>query len=230
MSSSRKPPSRPIKSPAKESRTAPPNRHQVLLVTISVLVMCGLIGGVFAGLGATDIFGDLFASDSDKVNYIDPNSDIISAQQTVVAQSPDNLESVLLLASLLANSGRMADAIPHYEQALKLAPEDIDARLSFARSLSDAGMQADAELQFRKVLELDADNQAANYYLAELLMASSPQRVDEAVTYYRVAASVDNTTLIGERAQTQVDALGFSLLATPVASPISSATPATPLP
>jgi cytochrome c-type biogenesis protein CcmH/NrfG len=196
----------------------------VLLVVTSVLVVCSLVGGVFVGLGATDIFGDLFSDDPNEENYLDPNSDLIAAQQTVVAQSPDDIEAELLLASLMANSGRLGEAIPHYEHVLQLAPDDVDARLSFARALADGGMYADAELQFKRVLEVAPDNQQANYYLAELYMAATPQRVGEAIELYRRAAELDSTTLIGERSQSQLDTLGASdPSASPVASPVASA-------
>ncbi|HYJ12180.1 MAG TPA: tetratricopeptide repeat protein [Thermomicrobiales bacterium] len=221
--SSPKRPATPRRSQATTPRrSAPPNRNQILLVITSVLVICSLIGGVFVGLGASDIFGDLFDGDTaDEENYIDPNSDLISAQQTIVANSPDDVENVLLLASLLANSGRLADSIPHYEHVMDLAPDDVAARLSFARALADGGMQADAELQFERVLEMDPNSQQAHYYLAELYMASSPQRVDEAIVHYRAAAEIDTTTLIGERGQTQLDTLGAgtTVEASPVASP-----------
>lgn len=193
----------------------------------SVLIVCSLIGGVFVGLGASDIFGDLFNDDGgNQENYIDPNSDVIAAQETIVANSPDDVENVLLLASLLANSGRLADAIPYFEHVLDLVPDDVAARLTFARSLADGGMLADAELQFERVLEMDPDSQQAHYYLAQLYMASSPQRVDEAIVHYRAAAEIDTTTLIGERAQTQLDTLGAGTW--PDASPAASlvATPA----
>jgi tetratricopeptide (TPR) repeat protein len=199
----------------------------VLLVITSMLVVCSLVGGVFVGLGATDVFGDLFnGSDADEENYIDPNSDLISAQETVVANSPDDVENVLLLASLLANSGRLADSIPHFEHVLDLAPDDVAARISFARALADGGMLADAELQFERVLELDPNSQQGHYYLAQLYMASSPQRIDEAIVHYQAAAEIDSTTLIGERAHTQLAALGAGSRpeASPVASPV--ATPA----
>jgi tetratricopeptide (TPR) repeat protein len=175
------------------------SRGQTIFGIITILVICSMVGGVFVGLTFTDIFGDLFSDDGNEENFADPNSDIISAQETMVANNPDDLEDVLVLASLLANTGRLGDAIPHYEHALELAPDDVDARLSFARALADGDMQADAELQFTKVLEMDPDNQQAHYYL----------RVVE----------IDPTTLIGERSQTQLDTLGATM---PTASPTAS--------
>ncbi len=203
------------------------SRGQAIFGIVTMLVICSMIGGVFVGLTFTDIFGDLFSDNGNEENFPDPNSDIVAAQETVVANNPDDLEDVLLLASLLANTGRLGDAIPHYEHALELAPDDVDARLSFARALADGDMRADAELQFNKVLEIDPDNQQAHYYLAELYMAWEPVRTEEAIPHYQRTVEIDPTTLIGERSQTQLDTLGATMPSTsPAASPIAS-TPAT---
>lgn len=221
--SSSRPAGTPRKPPPSRSSSAPSNRNQVLLVITSVLVICSLIGGVLVSLGSSDIFGDLFSDNTDE-NYIDPNSDIISQAETEVAGNPDDVEDLFFLANLLANSGRLGDAIPHYEHALELSPDDVAGRLAFARALSDGGMYADAELQFRRVLEVDPNNQQAHYYLAELYMAQSPQDTDGAIEHYRAAAAIDSTTLIGERSQTQLATLGAGspTPATPSASPVAT--------
>lgn len=183
-----------------------------------------MIGGVFVSVSFSDAFGGLFTDDaSDRENYVDPNSDIISEQQTIVAENPDDLEDVLLLANLLGNSNRLGDAIPLYERALEMAPEDINARVSFARALADGGMHADAELQFQRTLEMEPDNQPAHYYLAELYTGWSPVRTADALTHYRRAAEIDPGTLIGERSQTQLDTMGAG---TPAATPaVDGSTP-----
>lgn len=196
---------------------------------VSALVICAMIGGVFVSLSFGDVFGDLLADDTaDRENFVDPSSDIISAQETIVAENPDNLEDLLLLANLLGNSSRLAEAIPLYERALAMSPEDIEARVSFARALADGDMRADAELQFQRALELDDGSQPAHYYLAELYMNWSPARTDDALIHYRRAAEINPGTLIGERSQTQLDTMGAGTPAAtpgPAASPPVAATP-----
>jgi len=188
-----------------------------------------MIGGVFVSLSFGDVFGGLFGDDpSDRENYVDPNSDIIAEQETVVAQDPANLEEILLLANLLGNSNRLGDAIPLYERALEIAPDDVNARVSFARALADGGMEADAELQFQRALELDPESQQAHYYLAELYINREPARTKDALTHYRRAAEIDPSTLIGERSQTQLDTLGAGPPIASPATPTSSPVAATP--
>lgn len=220
--SNRRPPPKSAHGPL-----AGASRAQIILVIVSMLVICSMVGGVFVGLTQTEIFGNLFSDGGDEENYANPNSDIIAAQETIVASNPDSVEDVLLLANFLANSGRLGDAIPHFEHVLELAPDDINARLTFARALADGDLIADAELQFNKVLEVEPDNQEAHYYLARMYMESTPQRTDEAVPHYQRVVEIDSTTLIAEQAQQQLDVLGVS--ASPEAATPAAATPqATP--
>jgi cytochrome c-type biogenesis protein CcmH/NrfG len=195
---------------------------QIAFMIISSLVICGMLAAAVFTISAEDLLGSLGRSDEGDIeNFQDPNQDLIEEQQTVVASNPGDLEETLLLANLLGNSGRLAEAIPLYERATALAPDDAGVRLSFARALADGGMSADAELQFVKALELDPSNQEAHYYLAELYRTWTPPRTDEAIMHYQQAAASDPSTLISERSNTQLASLGA---ATPAGSP-ASATP-----
>jgi len=185
-------------------------------------VVCGLLGGAFVSLTYSDVFGDLFSDDGSDENWEDPNEDIIAAQETMVANNPDSVEDILLLANLLGNTGRLGDAIPLYERALELAPDDTAARVAFAQALAAGDLNVDAEFQLLRALEIDPDIQQAHYYLAELYVAWDPPRTDEAIAHYWTVVQIDPTTLIGERAQTQLDTLGAG---SPPASPPAGATP-----
>lgn len=222
--SQRQRPSRVRSSPGlNRSPLARLGRAQVAFVIVSSLVICGMLGAAVFTISAEELFGDRGQSDEgDLENFQDPNQDLISEQQTVVASQPDDLEETLLLANLLGNSGRLSEAIPLYEHAIDLAPEDAGVRRGFARALADGGMNADAELQFVRALELDAGNQEAHYYLAELYRTWTPPRTDEAISHYQQAAAIDPSTLISERANTQLASLG---VATPTGSPPPSTPP-----
>ena len=185
------------------------NRTQLLFIIFSSLIICGLIGAAVATVVPANLLDDSGADEQENAeNFVDPNDDVISEQQTAVAGNPNDIEELLLLANLYANSSRLGDAIPIYEQVLTVAPQDSSARLSFARALADGGMTADAELQFGRVLELDPNSQQAHYYLAELLRLATPPRTAEAIGHYQRAAEIDGTTLISERSRDQLAALG----------------------
>ncbi|MGB3307380.1 MAG: tetratricopeptide repeat protein [Thermomicrobiales bacterium] len=191
-----------------------------MFILLSSLVVCSI---VIAGI-ATISFDGLFGDDNgdNAQNYQDPNKDVISEQQTIVAQNPDDVQSVALLANLLGNTGRLKEAIPLYERALNMRPDDIGIRLDFARALADGNLRADAEKQFQEILSRDPDNQQARYYLAELYRAWVPARTDEAIAQYQRAVEIDPSTYIAQQSQHQLEALGA---ATPVASPNANGTP-----
>ncbi len=176
--------------------------------------------------GVATIFLDRFANatdidDADRSNVQNPNDDVISDQMTVMARVPSDTEEVLLLANLLGNSGRLNEAIPLYEQVLRMHPEDSEARVDFARALADGGYDGDAELQFEIAIQGEPGNQVAHFYLAELYRLSQPPRVADAIIEYRAASELDPTSFVGQQAQEILQQFGS---ATP--SITGSATPA----
>lgn len=189
------------------------NRFHVLYVIVSALVICAMLA---LALSTIDL-GGLFSDDDNSANIQDPNADLLAEQQTVVAEHPDDVDEIVLLANLLGNTGQIQEAIPWYEKALELEPGDTGIRLDFARSLAGAGLQTDAEAQFLKVLGEEPDNQTAHYYLAELYMIWSPPRESEAMEHYQEAADLDPESFLGERARNRLDTMA------PSASPGSPA-------
>jgi cytochrome c-type biogenesis protein CcmH/NrfG len=173
---------------------------------------------------ATVDFFSILGNDEERANVADPNADLIAEQQTKVAQHPEDVDEIVLLANLLANTGRIQEAVPLYEKALGLAPDDHGIRLDFARSLAGAGLASDAEAQFHEVLNSDPNNQTAHYYLAQSYMSWEPARREEAFQHYARAVEINPESFLGERAQIELDAMGNT---TPIVSPPSS-TPASP--
>lgn len=198
----------------------PRNRFQVVYIVVTALVVCSLLA---VGLSLAD-FGSLFGED-DNGNFIDPNADLIAEQETAVANAPDDVDEILLLANMLGQTGRMREAIPWYERALALKPDDLGIRLDFARSLSGADLMTDAEAQFLAVLAEDADNQAAHYYLAELYLNWDPPRMEDALQHFQQAAEIDPDSFLGDRSRNRVETLEQS---TPGASTPQSPTTLTP--
>lgn len=174
---------------------------------------------------ATIDFSSIFGNDEDSANVVDPNADLIAEQQTQVAENPDDVDEIVLLANLLGNTGRIQEAVPWYERALELAPSDEGIRLDFARSLAGAQLYTDAEAQFQRVLSDNPDNQTAHYYLAELYMSWNPARTDEAMRHYTRAVEIDPESFLAEQAQIELDSLGDT---TTASSPPSSTPAATP--
>jgi cytochrome c-type biogenesis protein CcmH/NrfG len=194
----------------------------VAFAILSSLVVCSMLAYTFASLSLDQFPWEDSPDETDQANVSDPNQDVIADQQTAVADNPNDVEEMLLLANLLGNSGRLTEAIPWYERVLEARPEDVKARVDFARALADGGLASDAELQFTRALQVDPRSQEAHFYLAELYGSSTPRRVAEAVREYREARAIDPTTFLGQQAEQALNQLG---VARPVGSPSPIATP-----
>lgn len=208
--------------PAKRKRSAsPPTRQQsktpiLYIVVVSVMVFSLILAGL-----ATVDWSALFPASAEPTP--DYNTDQIAIQQTAAAQNPEDAEAQALLASMLANSGRMQEAIPVYEQAVRLDPEDTSIRLNFARSLQSNGLPADAEAQFLRVLEQEPDDHTAHYYLGRLYLDWQPSRQEEAVVHLERVIEIAPDSFLAEQASGLLTSLGpatpVQYEVTPIASP-----------
>jgi tetratricopeptide (TPR) repeat protein len=105
------------------------------------------------------------------------------------------------LAVLLGNTGRVEEAIPHYEQALQDDPDNVSLRLSFARMLEQRGFDLDAEIQFERVLDAEEGNVEAMYMLGELRQRSQPPRHDEAEELFERVIETDPESFYAQMAE-----------------------------
>ncbi len=191
---------------------------RIAYIVLSGLVVCSMLAVALVTIDFSGIWGD---GEEDVV--VDPNADLIAEQQTAVAQDPDNVDEVVLLANLLANTGRMPQAMDWYERALELAPDDNSIRLDFARSLQTNSMTTDAEAQFLRVLDADPDSISGHYYLAQLYLDWKPQRRDEAINHFERVLEINPESFLAEQARLELETLSRSApAATPGAStPVS---------
>jgi hypothetical protein len=78
------------------------------------------------------------------------------------------------LGALLAAQGRVADAVPLFEQALFRVPVYEAARLNLARALLATGQRARARQELTKALELEPDSPPLQQAVAELRRQLEP--------------------------------------------------------
>ncbi len=187
------------------------SRLNIVYIILSGLVICSMLAVALATIDFSNLWGE---GEQDVI--VDPNADLIAEQQTVVAQNPDDVEQVLLLANLLANTGKMSEAIDWYEQAIDLAPDDPSVRLDFARSLQANDMKPDAEEQFMLVLEQEPDSLSGHYYLAKLYMDWQPRRQDEAIAHFQRVVEINPDSFLAEQAEVELQSMNQT---TPLASP-----------
>ncbi len=209
--------------PKPRKRPAPPVRGRqsktpILYISVVSVVVFSL---VIAGLSAVD-WSAFFPNEAEPTP--DYNTDQVAIQQTVVAENPDDPAAQSLLASMLANSGRMQEAIPIYEEAIRLDPEDTSIRLDFARALQSNGMTADAEVQFLRVLDQDPENHTAHYYLGRLYLDWQPRRQEEAVIHFQRVIEIAPESFLAEQATSVLNTIGPATPEQYDVTPISSPT------
>jgi cytochrome c-type biogenesis protein CcmH/NrfG len=187
------------------------DQMRIAYIVISGLVVCSMLAVALATIDLSSFWGD---GEQDVI--VDPNADLIAEQQTAVAGNPEDVDQVVLLANLLANTGRMTEATDWYQRALELAPDDNSIRLDFARSLQANNMVQDAEAQFLRVLENDTSSLSGHYYLAKLYMDWQPQRRADAQVHFERVLEINPDSFLGEQARNELDTFGR---ATPTGSP-----------
>jgi tetratricopeptide (TPR) repeat protein len=200
-----------------DSMPKPKGRYQIIFVVMAAIMVLSLGLGVI-GPVVIDAFDS--ATGDGGGNATEVGESVEAAFRSTAEANPSDPQAAIGLANFLANTGKLTDAIPWYEQAIKLAPDDAAIRLDFARSLATGDMNGDAELQFQKAIELAPDDPQAHFYLGELYFNMNPQRTVDAIDEYESTIRLGPESFVAQRANERLVALG---VASPVASPSPSA-------
>ncbi len=124
--------------------------------------------------------------------------DEFSLWQDSVLRQPDNPLIHVNLGTMLAERGRLPEAIVHLREAVRLAPAPEDSPLRYAeemryrahfnlaRALESSGQTREAVEEYRTTLKLRPTDAVTHYSLARVLENSG--RVQEAIVHYRQAA------------------------------------------
>jgi tetratricopeptide (TPR) repeat protein len=103
----------------------------------------------------------------------------------VVVKRPDNPRAHNNLGNVLNSSGRSAEALPHYAQAVRLMPEYVDAQYNLANALGRAGRADEAIAHYTEVLRLAPAHPEAYNNLG--LVLKEQGRLEEAIAQYKEA-------------------------------------------
>jgi hypothetical protein len=140
-----------------------------------------------AGFAAIVLCALAFASHRYAVNFRD--GEIFWGY--ALEQNPQSWTAHNNLAQILANQpGRQADAIAHYEIAIRIKPDYAEAHNNLAILLaSQPGRQADAVAHFEAALHFKPDYAEAHNNLANFL-ATQPGREADAIAHYEAALRI----------------------------------------
>jgi len=94
------------------------------------------------------------------------------------------------LGMYLLEQGRVDEAVPYFQQAVRIQPTDTDGHNNLGNALLQKGLVDEAMMQFQKALALsvaqgDIGEREADYNLGTALLSKG--RIDEAIAHYRRA-------------------------------------------
>jgi tetratricopeptide (TPR) repeat protein len=214
-------PSRRQSSPTFRQNLQRMSRAQAIFVVVTLLVVCAVVGGSVGTVVVDALNSDNGDVDPEEFNASTRDEFIEEIRATVEA-NPSDAAAMSLLANVLAQDGRIDEAIDWYEKSLAADPTNAQVRLSFALSLAESDKRADAEVQYRRILDNDPNQAEAWYYLGELYRNWNPPRTEDAIAALNKVLSVAPGSVIAERATASLVAMG---VATPAATPTGAGTP-----
>ncbi|HVX30391.1 MAG TPA: tetratricopeptide repeat protein [Nitrolancea sp.] len=134
-------------------------------------------------------------------------------------KNPNDVDAMVILADLLANSGRGTESIQWYDKAVQARPDDVSLRIAFGTVLMQYSYDLDAKLQFQKAHDLNPKDPQPLYMLGQLFEHQQQPDLAQARDMYTQAQAADPGSVYAELAKNRL----ADLDATPTASP--SATP-----
>src|SRR5438128_2112560 len=105
-----------------------------------------------------------------------------------VAIDPRSSIGQLSFGLALARQGKLAEAIAHYEQALKTKPDHADAHSNMGAALVGQGKLAEAIEHYQQALRAKPDHADAHTNWGEALAQQG--KLDEAIEHYRRALQI----------------------------------------
>lgn len=182
----------------------------VLTIAFAIAMAFFLVIGAVA-VGVTELVGgsgnnqQQTAVQDDFSEAMEEESD--SEEQELrdrIEDDPEDYSAHSQLAVLLGNTGRVDEAITHYEQALQGDPDDQALRLSFARMLEQRGYDLDAEVQLQRVIDNDAENVEAIFMLAQIKDRSTSASNEEAEELFEQVIELDPDSFYAEMAENRL--------------------------
>ena len=199
---------------AHRARRAPTSSRAFPLVAVGIVAFLLLSSLVLLIPIGSD--GDEESNVDDDVILVTPGAEV-ARLETRVAGDPFDADSMVILAEMLANSGRVAESIPWFERAIEQRPDDASLRLAFGRALQRSGNDFDAEVQLKRAVELDQTDPAMPFYLGLLYESREPADLDAARRWYEASIETSPDSVIADQARDRLAALDGT--ATPTGTP-----------
>ena len=121
-------------------------------------------------------------------------------------KDPHDVNAMVSLAELMANTGRGEEAIQWYEKAVTERPDDAKLRIGFGQTLTHASHYLDAQIQLQKAQELDPKNPEPSFLLGQLYQQVQPPKPDDARKMFEQVIQIDPGSVFAQRAREQLSA------------------------
>jgi protein O-mannosyl-transferase len=106
-----------------------------------------------------------------------------------LAVTSDNYLAHVNLGAALVAEGKIDEALPHFETALRIQPGFAKAHVNVGMALAALGDAAAASAAYEQALAIDPGSALAHYNLG--VLRAQQGRLDEAITEYRAALAAD---------------------------------------
>jgi len=134
-------------------------------------------------------------------------------------KNPNDVDAMVILADLLANSGRGPEAIQWYDKAVQARPDDVSLHIAFGTVLMQYAYNLDAKLQFQKAHDLNPKDPQPLYMLGQLYEHQDPPDLTQARAMYEEAETADPGSVYAGLAKNRITELDATPAATPNATP-----------
>ncbi len=205
---------RPSGRPSKR----PKSKRNALLPLLSALGIGAILLSLLIVVLPSSFGGGGGPSNSNHTVQVTPGAE--EAQMRArLAKDPKDVNAMIILADLLANTGQGTEAIQWYDKAVQLKPDDVSLRVAFGTVLMQYQFYLDAELQLKKANELNPNDPQPLYLLGQLYENETPSKPVQALAMYRQAASVQPDSVYANLANGRITALEATPQASPGATP-----------
>ena len=130
----------------------------------------------------------------------------IQQAQRQLLQDPDDQGTIEHLAHLYFDSQNYEQAVTYYRRALEAKPESPELRTDLGTALNRLGQKQAAIQEFQRVVEYAPDFVTAKFNIA--VVNEQIGNTSQALEWYRRVARESPNTTLGQRAASQVEALG----------------------
>lgn len=203
-------------------RPAPKRKHKraialplITAVGIGTLLFALIIAVLPSGGGGNDGTG---SANSNTTVQVTPGAKE-AEMRARLDKNPNDVDAMIILADLLANSGRGTESIQWYDKAVQARPNDASLHIAFGTVLMQYTYNLDAKLQFQKAHDLIPKDPQPLYMLGQLFEHQDKPDLAQARDMYTQAEAADPGSVYAGLAKSRLAELDATPGATPNATP-----------